>query len=91
MAAVSSPISPEDADLIARRTVARLGRLVIAVGLTLAGLWILPLMLLYAVRSATPESTTSTVTAGVLSLVAFGLFVFVLVRMWSGILRGGHR
>ncbi len=91
MAEMRNPISPQDADLIALRTVARLGRLVIAVGLTLAGLWILPLMLLYSVRSATPASTTPTVIGGVLSLVAFGLFVFVVVRMWSGILRGGHR
>lgn len=81
-------ITPDDADLVAQRVVARLARLIAATVVTLLAAWLLLIGLLYAYRSASPDGLSW--PSIVVGLAAVVVVVFV-VRFWSRMLRRTNR
>jgi hypothetical protein len=85
---MANRMTPEDADLVAQRVVARLVRVIGAIAVTLLALWILPLLLLYSFRSASPEGFAwPSIVIGLAAVVV----VVVIVRFWSRTMRGTNR
>lgn len=81
-------MTPEDADLVAQRVVARLARLIGAIVVTLLALWILPVLFAYVFRATSPgESAWPTIVMVVVAVV----IVVALARFWSKALRGASR
>ncbi|HUQ41446.1 MAG TPA: hypothetical protein VM052_02985 [Candidatus Limnocylindrales bacterium] len=74
-------MTPQDADLIAQRVVARLVRLVLAIGGTLLALWLLPVIIVYTLSSTAPGGPSWLLTVAVVGLAFF--VGVVIVRFWS--------
>ncbi len=83
-------MTPDDADLVAQRVVARLARLIAAIAVTLGGIWVLLLALLYSYRSQSPDGSSST-GIGILMLAAVIVAAVVIAKFWSRMLRGTTR
>jgi hypothetical protein len=84
-------MTPDDADLVAKRVVARLARLIAGIVVTLVALWILPLLLLYTLRSQSPAGLTGpSVVISIVTVAAVAVVVVVIVRFWSRVLRGSR-
>lgn len=85
---MANRMTPDDADLVAQRVVARLTRLIAAIAVTLVALGLMPLALLYSYRSASPDGTSwPLIVVGLAAVVV----VVVIVRFWSRMLRGTNR
>ena len=81
-------MTPEDADLVAQRVVARLVRVIAAIAVTLLALSILPALFLYAMRASSPDGFPwPAIVMGLAALVV----VIAIVRFWSTMLRGTAR
>jgi len=84
-------MTPDDADLVAKRVVARLARLIVGIGVTLVALWILPLLLLYTLRSQSPAGFSGpSIVISIVIVAAVAVVVVVIVRFWSRMLRGNR-
>ena len=83
---MSNRFTPEDADLLARAIVTRLARLLVGIALTLFGLWLLPVLTVTSLTSATSmtQPDPARIVVAVLSLAAVAPLVFAGVTVWSG-------
>jgi membrane protein implicated in regulation of membrane protease activity len=85
---MNNRITPEDADVVAQRVVARLARLIGAIVVTLLVAWVLLAGLVYAYRFTSPDGFPWSLI--VFALAAVVVVVFV-VRFWGRMLRGTNR
>ena len=82
---MANRMTPEDADLIAQRVVARIARLIVAIALTLLALWILPVLFAFSFRAGPSDGFPwAAILMGLVAVVV----VVAVVRFWSKALRG---
>jgi hypothetical protein len=77
-------ITPEDADLIAQRIVARFAKVLVAICATIVVLWVVVIGALYVFRAGTG---TDSLLFSLIAIAFAAIGILALARFWSKVLR----